>query len=427
MSNSLGMNILHLCGSSVHGGAARASYRIHSSLRGLGISSRFRCLDNTSDDQSLLCGPVEGSERLHALIHRRLLLKAAQVSHGRQATLNYGYTSLAWPGTGLVREACVRRADLIHLHWIGQRLVSIEEIGRLTQPLVWTLHDQWPFCGAEHHVGLHNQRYVQGYRSDNRPLGEQGADLNLRTWQRKHRHWVRPMHLVSPSKWMADCARSSALMANWPIEVIPHPLDLQIWKPLPQRAARRMLGISPEVRILLLVAHDAFGNPVKGADLLMKALPHLQAIGPLELIVVGQRQPAHPPHSPYPIQFLGTLHDTVSMRLAYAAADLLVVPSRQESFCQAATEAQACGRPVAAFATCGLPDVVEDRCTGALARPFAPVDLAAAIDWILADTNRWARLCAQARERAETLWCPQRVASAYKRVYCSALANSNKL
>lgn len=413
--------LTHICGSHVNGGAARASYRIHRALVDENVASLFRCLDHSSADDSVLCGPAEHSESLSALIRNRLLIKAASLSHGRVSGRDFGYSSLAWPDTGLSREVCVRKADLIHLHWIGKRLLSIEEIGRFSQPVVWTLHDQWPFCGSEHHVSEGNQRYVEGYRANNRPFDELGADLSFRTWQRKMRHWKRPMHLVAPSEWMAGCARSSALMGSWPIDVIPHPLDLQAWYPLSRLEARRMLGLPPEGKILLLVAHDAFANVVKGGDLLLQAMHHLKTPGPLRLVVVGQSQPLDPPVSPYPIDFLGTLQDNISMRLVYAAADLLVVPSRQESFCQVATEAQACGRPVAAFAMGGLLDVVDDRRTGALAAPFEPALLADAIDWILSDIPRWASLSNQARARAEALWSPQRVASAYSEVYRRAI------
>lgn len=414
------VRVTHLCGSHVNGGAARAGYRIHSSLLRAGLHSSFRCLDSTSSDESVICGYVENSESLFSLIRRRLFLKAYTAYHS-SSDLQFGYTSFSWPDTGLPREKCIRRANLVHLHWIGKQLISIEEIGRLSQPVVWTLHDQWPFCGAEHHVKESDHRYQQGYRPDNRPPNGAGVDLNLRTWKRKKRHWRRPFHLVAPSEWMAECARSSALMGTWPLYVIPHPLDLHDWSPFPQPEARRLLGLPSDAKILLMVAHDALANPVKGGDLLLQALPHVKSPHPIHVVVVGQTQPANPPVSPYPIAFIGPLHDIISLRLAYSAADLLVVPSRQESFCQVATEAHACGRPVVAFATGGLLDVVDSCHTGSLAQPFDPVSLANSINWVISDRSRWLAMCHDARARAQKLWSPDRVASSYLNVYQSAL------
>jgi glycosyltransferase involved in cell wall biosynthesis len=100
----------------------------------------------------------------------------------------------------------------------------------------------------------------------------------------------------------------------------------------------------------------------------------------------------------------------------------LVVPSRQESFCQIASECHACGTPVVAFATSGLNDIVDHHCTGYLAEPFDPQDLAAGISWILADAPRLQALGLSARERAEKLWSSSRVASLYLDVYREVLS-----
>ena len=71
------------------------------------------------------------------------------------------------------------------------------------------------------------------------------------------------------------------------------------------------------------------------------------------------------------------------MRIVYSAANLLVVPSRFESFAQTATEAQACGTPVVAFTTSGLKTTVIHKKTGYLAKPFEINDLAKGIEWTL--------------------------------------------
>ena len=77
-----------------------------------------------------------------------------------------------------------------------------------------------------------------------------------------------------------------------------------------------------------------------------------------------------------------------------------------------------------AFSIGGLPDILADRVTGALAEPFDPVSLAAAIRWVLEDPHRRFALGAAARERAERLWAPARVAGLYTEVYGQAIANS---
>ena len=74
-----------------------------------------------------------------------------------------------------------------------------------------------------------------------------------------------------------------------------------------------------------------------------------------------------------------------------------------------------------AFATGGLVDIVDDRITGALAQPFDSYSLAAAIRWVLEDPQRRQELGAAARQRAERLWDPARVAGLYGEVYGQAV------
>jgi ferredoxin len=131
--------------------------------------------------------------------------------------------------TGLGDELERSDADIVTLGWLGSGTISIEEIGRLSKPIVWNLSDMWAFSGAEHISDT--GRFIEGYRSDNRPAGESGWDRDRATWARKHRSWQRPQWVVTPSRWLADCVRSSALMHEWPTTVIPRPLDLAFWRP----------------------------------------------------------------------------------------------------------------------------------------------------------------------------------------------------
>ena len=130
----------------------------------------------------------------------------------------------------------------------------------------------------------------------------------------------------------------------------------------------------------------------------------------------GQR-PQSLPQLGFPVHFTGHLHDDLSLRALYSAADAFVIPSRQDNLPTTGLEAHACGTPVVAFNTGGLPDIVSDRVTGALAEPFEPASLAAAIRWVLENPSRRRALGAAARERAERLWAPERVAGLYADLY----------
>ena len=96
-------------------------------------------------------------------------------------------------------------ADVVNLHWVQAEMLSIADISRIAKPLVWTLHDMWAFSGAEHCAW--DNRWRDGYRRNNRPKHERGFDLNRWAWQRKRKYWRRPMQIVCPSQWLADCGR----------------------------------------------------------------------------------------------------------------------------------------------------------------------------------------------------------------------------
>jgi glycosyltransferase involved in cell wall biosynthesis len=425
------LRVLHVCASDLSGGAARASYRVHRALvdhgAEFGLSSRLRVMQQLSDDPTVCGGPPAGAGALWQRLQPHLNDWARRgFRSGRP-----GLHSIAWPATGLGRELQASAADLIQLHWLGDHTLSIEEIGRLPQPLVWRLPDQWAFCGAEHYSGPADdaaaERYVCGYSPASRPPAEQGPDLNRRTWLRKQRAWRRPMQIVCTSSWLAGCVRRSALMADWPLSVIPNPLDLTRLAPFDQRQARALLDLPPDRPLVLFGALDT-ADPRKGGDLLLAALQQLRAeiagglLDGLELLVFGQGRPAEPPDVGVPIRYAGMLHDDVSLRLVYAAADVMVVPSRQEAFGQTASEAQACGTPVVAFRSGGPLDIVADRETGALAEPFSAAALAQALRWVLADHERRLTLGAAARRRAEALFAPRRIAGLYAEVYRAAIA-----
>ncbi|CAK6687493.1 D-inositol-3-phosphate glycosyltransferase [Synechococcus sp. CBW1107] len=308
------------------------------------------------------------------------------------------------------------------MHWVQGEMLSIADIARIRKPIIWTLHDMWAFCGAEHYT--FDNRWRDGYCADNRPDHESGFDLNRNTWKRKRKHWRRTFQIVCPSQWLADCVQGSSLMGDWPVSVVPNPIDTNRWQPINQHQARQLLGLPLHCPLLLFGAIGGGKDPRKGMDLLLTALTNLRTesnLQDLQLVVFGQRAPQSPPQLGFPVHYAGHLHDDLSLRALYSAADVMVVPSRQEAFGQTASEAHACGTPVVAFKTGGLPDIVDDRVTGALAVPFEPFSLASAISWVLEDSTRLHSLGTAARARAELLWHPQRVAEMYAKVYQRAI------
>ncbi|MFN4280622.1 glycosyltransferase family 4 protein, partial [Thermosynechococcus sp.] len=306
--------------------------------------------------------------------------------------------------------------DIIHLHWIADNLLSIEAVARLRQPIVWTLHDMWAFCGAEHYT--EDVRWKEGYYPNNRPPYEKGFDLNRWTWERKRKYWQKPMYIVTPSQWLGECVQQSALMRNWPVRVIPNPINTEQWRPYDKKQIRQELDLPVEIPIVLFGAMGGGKDPRKGFDLLKQALGYLQGQNQhLQLVVFGEGQPSRKEDLGFPVKYIGHITNDNYLCKLYSAADVMIVPSRQDNLPNTAIEAIACGTPVVAFSIGGLPDIISHKQNGYLAQPFDSTDLAHGIQWVLEDSQRHAQLCAQARAYAVEKFTYPVVAKQYLALY----------
>ncbi len=206
---------------------------------------------------------------------------------------------------------------------------------------------------------------------------------------------------------MADCVSRSALLGHHPVTVIPNVLDTALFCPQDRASCRAALGLPQDSQLVLFGAIQAGADPNKGFDLLVESLRYLATDMPaagIECAVFGADAPPAGIELPVTTHWLGRVDTETALARVYAAADVMVVPSRVENLPQTATEAQACGCPVVAFRTAGLPDAVADRQTGWLARALEARDLAAGIRWVIEDAQRQTRLSQAARERALHLW-----------------------
>ena len=412
------MRVLHVSTYDGGQGAARASLRLHQALREAGLDSAMRVAISSSGD------PWVRAPRSKPRQAVALLRSTASwwLSKPQRSANSVTHSPAALPSR-LDRELNAAAADLLHLHWLQDEFLSVEAIGRLRGPVLWTLHDSWPFCGSEHYpASADDQRFSQGYHHHNRAAAEAGLDLDRRTWNRKRRAWqglLPRLQLIAPSRWMAEQAAASALFAGVPCRVIPNALP-EVFRPIPRPQARALLGWPQQHRLILFGAMDGTADRRKGWDLLQAALQRLAAAAdpaqpPLLAVVLGQAQPMQPPPLPVPLLYAGRLADDLTLALAYAAADLVVVPSRLDNLPQSASEAIACGVPLVAFRQGGMGDLVEHGANGWLAEPESPAALAEGIAWCFSGAAR-----PVAAERLAS-WRPAAVAAAHRQLYAGCL------
>jgi glycosyltransferase involved in cell wall biosynthesis len=413
------MKVIHISTSDIAGGAARAAYRLHRSLLQIDIDSSMQVASKSSGDPRVKC---------HSSKVGRMMTEArsgiGMLASATLKTTNPVRHSLSILPSGWVKSLNSSDADVINLHWIGGETISIREIGQIRKPIVWTFHDMWAFCGAEHYTddGI-DARWREGYRKNNRPSYESGFDINYWTARRKQRHWQQPFQLICPSRWMADCVKDSALMRNWPVAVIPYAIDLNTFRPIDRLLARQLLNLPPDRQLILFGAFGGSDDPRKGSDLLLAALDCLKTAGlqNMELVIFGQSPPLQEPQLGFPIRYTGHLHDDVSLALLYSAVDVFVAPSRQDNLPNTAIEAVACGTPSVTFNIGGMPDIIKHQVSGYLARPNDIQDLASGIKWVLEEQAQTNGLGSAARQSAEALFHPQLIAQQYRDIYQAAI------
>lgn len=399
-----------------YGGAARAAYRLHRALVENGIDSRMKVRWKQSDDWTVE-GPsgriINILASLRPVLARHLFLL--------QKTTNNDYHSGDFIPSNWAKKINESSVDVVNLHWVAGETMSIGDIGRIRKPVVWSLHDMWPFSGAEHISDYSDKaRWRSGYLKSNRPVSHTGFDLDRYVWMRKLKKWKHPMHIVAPSQWLADCARDSSLFNKWPVTVIPNLLNTDVFQILDRKLCRRALGLPSEKKIILFGSIGGSRSHNKGFDLLLDAMRHLERRIDKEKIlsvVFGQSKPEEEPDIPFMTHWAGHIYDDETLCLLYNAADLIVVPSRQESFGQVASEALACGCPVVAFDCTGLRDVVDHFENGYLAKAYNTDDLADGVYWILEDQERRDILGQSGRKKAINNWSPDVVVPQYLHVF----------
>lgn len=389
------MKILHLNSSDLGGGAARAAYRLHKGLCLEKVSSRMLVRDKQSLDSNV----IQEKSLLTKLSPK---INSLSLKYLNGIEINQFYAQ-SFSGR-IARYANELKPDIIHLHWIANGYLRIELLKNFRSPIFWTLHDMWPFTGGcIYSDGCQRYQDTCGYCPQLK--SEKEHDLSKSVWKRKANAWEKlKINLIAPSNSFAECASSSSLFSNRYIAAIPHGLDLSTYKPTAKKVAREILGLPLDKELILFGAASGSSDPRKGFQFLKKALSYLKSNSHeknFALCIFGGSQEAKMLDLKFSTYHLGRFKDDISLALIYSAADVMVVPSREETFGQTASEALACGTPVVAFNTMGLKNIVDHKLNGYLAEPFESQDLARGIEWVLTDRERHSKLCEQARKKAE--------------------------
>ncbi len=411
------MKVLHLCSTDVVGGAALAAYRLHQGLSKGGTGSQMLVQNKYGQDPSVFGSSSWAGRQLAVAKYLVDASPAILSRRGRGAT----FSPASFPDR-LPDEVARITPDLVHLHWICGGFVKIETLARLNRPIVWTVHDMWPFTGGCHYSGA-CRRYTGSCGCCPELGSDAENDLSRRVWQRKERAWRNlSITLVAPSRWMARCVGESSIFSRAEVMVIPNGIDTALFAPIDRSLAREMLGLPLDRKLILFGAISPTADLRKGFGHLLPAIKELASNGwgaTTELVICGSDQSSPRPDFGMRARCIGHVSSQEKIALLNAAADVVVAPSVQDNLPNTVMEALACGTPVVAFRIGGMIDMVDHGKSGWLADPFDCGDLARGIMHVIGDAGRRAEMGRAAREKTMREFEIGNVARRYQELYAA--------
>jgi glycosyltransferase involved in cell wall biosynthesis len=302
-------------------------------------------------------------------------------------------------------------SDIYHLHWTNGLFGADGAEAFHRAPVVWTLHDMNPFTGGCHHsfdcVG-----YTDGCsgcpavrsRFTNRPP----ATLEHKT--ALYKTWPR-LHLVAPSAWLADKARSSIAFHGLPVSVIPNPIDSAFFS-TPQQASTAHVAAPDDHTVIVVIAAN-LDDPIKNVGWAIEAFTAARvARADLSLVLVGSG--GHGFAGAPGVSRTGVL-TSENLIGVLDRADAILIPSLAENSPSVAYEAASRGVVPIVRNAAGLPEVLKNLGFG------HTVDTSDDLITILSDKRSLGRKTAARTKKltaaALSLTEPQRVALSYLGLY----------
>ena len=414
------MRILIVNTSERTGGAAVAASRLMEALCNYGVKAKMLVRDKETQSLTVSALPGQRRSQCHFLWERFVIW--LHLHFRRQHLFDI---DIANAGTDITRLPEFQEADVIHLHWVNQGMLSLKDIRKILEsgkPVVWTMHDIWPATAICHYA-----RGCEAFQTECRhcPLMSGALDFSYRVWQQKQRMLQgQRVTYVACSQWLADEARKSALLKGQLVISIPNPIDTHVFRPQDKQEARQALNLPTDKRIILFVSQRVT-DPRKGMSFFVDAVAKLVEKHPemkqnTVVAILGGHAEDVASQLSLPACPLGYVSNPKRIVEVYNSADAFVLPSLEDNLPNTLMESMACGVPCVGFQVGGIPEMIDHRQNGYVARFRDVDDLAAGIRYVL-DEADYAELSKSAVQKVAHSYSQQSVAKRYVEIYESAI------
>ena len=408
------------------GGAAIAARRLMEALKGSGIKVKMIVRDKETDEVTVVQLRKSWLGIWNFLWERLVILKSNLFRKK-----NLFAVDIANAGTDITNLPEFVQADVVHLHWINQGMLSLSNIKKILQsgkPVVWTMHDQWPFTGICHYSGECG-KYESHCQDCPLLFHHHWRDLSYRVFERKQSLYKHgQITFVACSKWLAGLAGRSVLARGHRVTNIPNPINTSLYHPIEKSEVRKRLSL-PTDKKLLIFSSMKITDKRKGIDYLIEACRLLsqenQALSEkLAIIVMGKDADACKELFPFPVYCISYQKSERDIVDIYNAADLYVTPSLSDNLPNTIMEAMACGVPCVGFNIGGIPEMIDHLHNGYVAQYKSAKDLANGISWSLNDGD-YPSLSEGARRKVMTNYSEQAIAKKYINIYNSVTGEND--
>lgn len=413
------MRVLIINTSERTGGAAIAANRLMDALRNNGIQAKMLVRDKQTSKMTVI-GLNKSLWKIWQFVWERIVIWKA--NHFTKQSLFS--VDIANTGTDITSLPEFKQADIVHLHWINQGMLSMKDLRKILssgKPVVWTMHDMWPCTGICHHARECDKYHQECNHCPYLYKGGGKKDLSNQVFKtKKELYQIAPITFITCSQWLKERAGQSALLTRHPVMNIPNPINTNLFRPRNKQDARQKLSL-PAKKKLILFGSAKITDKRKGIDYFIEsckilAEKHPELIREWGIVVYGKESEQLKPLVPfkvYPLNYISSEKELVDV---YNAVDLFVTPSLEENLPNTIMEAMACGIPCVGFQIGGIPEMIDHLHNGYVADYKSAKDFANGIHWTLSESE-YQSLSEEAFRKVVTSYSENIVAKRYIDVY----------
>lgn len=422
------MKVLIVNTSEKTGGAAVAASRLMEALNNYGVKAKMLVTEKETDHLTVIGLPQTPWLRWHFLWERLVIWFHCHASRKHLFEIDIANT-----GTDITKMHEFWEADVIHLHWINQGMLSLKVLRKILlsgKPVVWTMHDMWPATAICHYTRGCDHYQTECCHCHLLPGNGSDKDLASSIWkEKKDVLGSREVAFVACSQWLRNEAAKSALIQKQHIIDIPNAIDTHTFQPIDKKKAREEEGLPTDKRLILFVSQRVTDERkgmryfVEAVNKLADTYPAMK--GTTGVAILGGHAEEIESMLKLPVYPLGYVNNEQRIVHIYNTADVFVLPSLEDNLPNTLMEAMACGVPCVGFNVGGIPEMIDHQQNGFVAKERDADELAKGIHWVLEEGN-YEQLQQQCLHKVKTCYSQQHVAHRYIELYEQLLAKAKK-